>query len=96
MSRLRTPDAIRLAALVPIMFAVWGCWQAYPAKLSTRGDVAGFALFICAPALIVTLGTAITRFRTGNAPLPPPVFITLLILILGNLAWILGVFMAMG
>lgn len=59
-------------------------------------DALGFALFISAPALLIALGLAISRIRTRNAPLPPPIFITLFILLLGNLAWILGIFMSMG
>lgn len=95
-THLRTPDMMVLACLGPILFAFWGCWQAYPYILRTPSEAAIFALYISAPALLIALGAAITRVRTRNAPLPPPILITLLILLLGNTAWILGVFMSMG
>jgi len=62
----------------------------------TPGEALTFALFLSVPALLIALGAAFTRWRTRNAPLPPPVFVVLLVLLLGNSAWMPGVFMSMG
>ena len=96
MTHLRTPDIMLLATFGPLLFAFWGCWQAYPYRLSTPGEALAFALFISIPALLIALGVAITRVRTRNAPLPWPVFIALITLLLINAFWIFGVFMSMG
>jgi hypothetical protein len=95
-THLRTPDIMLLGTLAPILFAFWGSWQAHPYRLRTPGEALTFALFLSVPALLIALGAAFTRWRTRNAPLPPPVFVVLLVLLLGNSAWMPGVFMSMG